>query len=93
MARIAIFIGWALLILGVANVILGFAIASIPDPAARAEAVARYLGSGSTGGNIDQALITAFCGLVLLLLGRISTDLRQLGIAQEEYYDDVDDEE
>jgi hypothetical protein len=69
--KAASFVAWALFILGLARLASGFFVASIDDPAQRASATARYLGSGTSGDAIDQALVMIGIGIAFGVLAKI----------------------
>ena len=64
-------IAWLTMIYGGLRIGVGFFVASIDDPAARASAAARYLGSGTSGEAIDQGIMVFLFGLVLGILVKI----------------------
>ena len=65
-------LAWAMFVFGVFKVALGFAIASIDDAQEKASAIARYLGSGTTGHAIDQGQLGIFAAIALGILAEIS---------------------
>lgn len=70
MGRVLAFL---MIVFAVLRVTMGFIVASIGTP----EAAARYLGSRSSGGAIDQGLILLALGIVVGVLTDISRSVRK----------------
>jgi hypothetical protein len=71
------FIARLAMIFGGLRVAMGFIVASVDDPASRAAAASRYLGSATGGEAIDQGIMTFLFGLVLGILVKIGRSLEQ----------------
>jgi hypothetical protein len=65
------------LIFGVLRLLVGFYVASIADPVVRANATARYLGSGTSGEQIDKTIYVILIAGAFLLLARIASKERK----------------
>jgi hypothetical protein len=61
------------LVLGVLRLLVGLYVASIDDPAERAKATARYLGSGTSGDQINSTIVVIVVAVFALLLSKIAT--------------------
>lgn len=65
------------MVLGVLRAAIGFFVASIDDPASRAAAASRYLGSATSGEAIDDGIKIFLFGLVLGILVKIARSLSE----------------
>lgn len=70
-------VAWLALIIGVLRVSMGIFVANFDDPASRAAAASRYLGSATGGEAIDQGIKVFLFGLVLGILVKIGRSLSQ----------------
>lgn len=70
-------VAWLAMILGLLRVAMGFSVAFIGDPAERAAAASRYLGSGTSGDAIDRGIEVFLFGLVLGILVNIGRSLSE----------------
>lgn len=68
-------VAWLALVLGALRMALGVFVASFDDPATRATAAARYLGSATSGEAIDQGIKVFLFGLVLGILVKIGRSM------------------
>lgn len=68
-------VAWLALVLGVLRAAMGFFVASLDDPASRAEAASRYLGSATSGEAIDHGIKVFLFGLVLGILVKIGRSM------------------
>lgn len=68
-------VAWLSMALGVLRVAMGFFVASVDDPASRAGAASRYLGSATSGEAIDQGVKLFLFGLVLGILVKIGRSM------------------
>lgn len=71
MRFLALLVGWVILAFGAIRLTVGLFAASIDDPAERAAAVSRYIGTGTSGEAIDRAIVTLLVGFVFLILARL----------------------
>lgn len=70
-------VAWLAMIFGILRVAMGFFVAFIDDPAQRAAAASRYLGSGTSGDAIDRGIELFIFGLVLGILVNIGRSLSE----------------
>lgn len=66
---------WLAMVFGVLRAAVGLFVASIDDPASRAAAASRYLGSATSGEAIDQGIKVFLFGLVLGVLVKIGRSM------------------
>ncbi|WP_333815807.1 hypothetical protein [Tabrizicola sp.] len=77
MLKLGGIVAWLALIMGVLRAAIGSFVASIDDPASRAAAASRYLGSATSGEAIDQGIKVFLFGLVLGILVKIARSLSE----------------
>lgn len=77
MLKLGNIVAWLALIMGVLRAAIGLFVASIDDPASRAAAASRYLGSATSGEAIDQGIKVFLFGLVLGILVKIGRSLSE----------------
>ncbi len=66
---------WLAMVLGALRTATGLFVASFDDPASRAAAASRYLGSATSGEAIDQGIKVFLFGLVLGILVKIGRSM------------------
>jgi len=74
-AKVGRIIAWIALTFGAVRVGMGFFVASFDDPAQRAAAASRYLGSAGSGESINQGVYTILIAICIGILSSIGIAL------------------